>query len=325
MQQTIIITWWAGFIGSNFLNKYVLLYPEINWINIDALTYAWKLENISEEVKNSKNYFFEKVDIRDKESLEKIYQKYKPTDIIHFAAESHVDNSIKNPKIFTETNVIWTQNLLDLHLKYKLKRFHHISTDEVYGDLPNGWFFTETTCLNPSSPYSASKASSDMLVKAYWRTFWLNYTITRCSNNYWPNQDKEKLIPHFIWLLLNDKPVTLYWDGSNIRDWLYVEDHCDAVWEVFSKAKTWSIYNVWWNNEKTNLEITKIILKKLGKDESYIVFVKDRPGHDKRYAIDATKIKTELWWEPKYKFEEGIKKTIEFYKNLFSKEKLWSE
>ena len=315
MKQTIIITWWAWFIWSNFLNKYVLTYPEINWINIDALTYAWKLENIKEEVKNSKNYFFEKVDIRDKKVLEEVYKKYNPTDIIHFAAESHVDNSIKNPQIFTETNVIWTQNLLDLHKKYNLNRFHHISTDEVYGDLPNGGFFTEETCLNPSSPYSASKASSDMIVKAYWRTFLIDYTITRCSNNYWPNQDDEKLIPHFIDLLKNDKKVTVYGDGSNIRDWLYVEDHCDAIWEVFTKAKSKEIYNIWGNNEYTNLEITKLILKEMWKDESYIEFVEDRAGHDVRYAIDANKIQKDLWWFPKIKFEEWIIKTIKFYLN----------
>jgi len=313
--KSIIVTWWAGFIGSNFLNKYVLLYPEINFINVDCLTYAGKLENISEEVKSSKNYFFEKVDIRDVDNLDKVFMKYKPTDIIHFAAESHVDNSIKNPKIFSETNVIWTQNLLDLYRKYGVVRFHQISTDEVYGDIPDSWFFLETTPINPSSPYSASKAAADMLVKAYGRTFGINYTMTRCSNNYWPNQDNEKLIPHFIDLLQNNKSVTVYGDWSNIRDWLYVEDHCDAIWEIFTQAQSWSIYNIWWNNEYTNLEITKIILKEMWKDESYIGFVSDRPGHDKRYAIDASKVKNELWREPKIKFDEWIKKTIAFYLN----------
>ncbi len=313
MKQKIIITGWAWFIGSNFLNKYVLLYPEIDFINIDALTYAWKLENISLEVTNASNYFFEKVDIRDLEALEKVYEKYSPTDIIHFAAESHVDNSIKNPFIFVETNVIWTQNLLECHKKFNLKRFHHISTDEVYGDLPNWWFFTEATPINPSSPYSASKASSDLVVKAYGRTFGINYVITRCSNNYGPNQDNEKLIPHFIDLLKNNKPVTVYGDGSNIRDWLYVEDHLDAIWEVFTKSKNKWIYNIWGNNEYTNLEITKLILKEMWKGEEFITFVEDRKGHDVRYAIDATKIKTELNWEPKVKFENGIVKTIKYY------------
>lgn len=313
MKQKIIITGWAWFIGSNFLNKYVPLFPEIDFINIDALTYAWKLENILPEVSNSSNYFFEKVDIRDYEQIKAVYEKYKPTDIIHFAAESHVDNSIKNPKIFTETNVLWTQNLLDAHKNFWLNRFHHISTDEVYWDLPNGWFFTETTSINPSSPYSSSKAGSDLFVKAYGRTFGVNYVITRCSNNYGPNQDNEKLIPHFIELLRNNKPVTVYGDGSNIRDWLYVEDHCDAIWEVFTKSENKSIYNIWGNNEYTNLEITKLILREMWKWEEFITFVEDRKGHDVRYAIDATKLKTELGWEPKVKFENGIVRTIKYY------------
>jgi len=313
MKQKIIITWWAWFIGSNFLNKYVISNPEITFVNIDALTYAWKLENISEEVKNSSNYFFEKVDIRNIDEIKKVYKKYSPIDIIHFAAESHVDNSIKNPFVFTQTNIIWTQNLLECHKEFWLNRFHHISTDEVYGDLPNGWFFTENTNINPSSPYSASKAGSDLIVKAYGRTFWINYVITRCSNNYWPNQDNEKLIPHFIELLQNNKAVTVYGDWSNIRDWLYVEDHCDAIWEVFKNAENKSIYNIWWNNEYTNLEITKLILQEMWKWTEFISFVEDRKGHDVRYAIDATKIKNELNWEPKVRFENGIVRTIKYY------------
>jgi dTDP-glucose 4,6-dehydratase len=316
--KKILITWGAWFIGSNFLNKYVVLYPDIQFINVDCLTYAWKLDNISEQVKWAANYSFQKIDIRDLIALEEVFIHYTPTDIIHFAAESHVDNSIKNPKLFTETNVIWTQNLLDLHRKYGLRRFHQISTDEVYGDIPDSWFFLETTPLNPSSPYSASKTAADILVKAYGRTFNIDYTITRCSNNYGANQDNEKLIPHFIRLLQQDKPVTVYWDGSNIRDRLFVEDHCDAIREVFSKAKSGSIYNIWWNNEYSNLEITKILLNGMWKDESYISFVTDRPGHDKRYAIDASKIKSELWWEPKIKFDQGIKTTIDFYINKSS-------
>jgi len=315
MKQSIIITGWAWFIGSNFLNKYVEKFPEIHWINIDSLTYAGKLENLSNAVKKAPNYSFEEVDIRDIWSLRQVYKKHSPTDIIHFAAESHVDNSIKNPTIFTETNVIGTQNLLDLHKEFNLNRFHHISTDEVYWDLPNGWFFTEKTPLNPSSPYSCSKASSDFYVKAYGRTYWIDYTITRCSNNYWPNQDNEKLIPHFFQLLREDKPVTVYWDGSNIRDWLYVEDHCDAIWEVFTRAETKAIYNIWGNNEYTNLEITKLILNEMWKDESYISYVTDRAWHDVRYAIDAKKIQDELWWLPKIHFEEWIKITLNYYKN----------
>lgn len=313
--QTIIITWGAWFIWSNFLNKYVIQYPNINFINIDCLTYAWKLENISEKVTWSSNYFFEQIDIRNSSDLENhVFKKYKPTDIIHFAAESHVDNSIKNPKIFIETNVLWTQNLLDLHVKYKLNRFHQISTDEVYGDIPGSGFFLENTPLNPSSPYSASKASADFIVKSYWRTFKINYVISRCSNNYGPNQDSEKLIPHFINLLKNNQSVPLYWDGLNIRDRLYVEDHCDAIWEIFTRANTESIYNIGWNNEYTNLEITNIILQEMGKDNSYIRFVEDRPWHDRRYSIDATKIKNELGRTPKTHFNQWIKKTITFFK-----------
>ncbi|MDD3302618.1 MAG: dTDP-glucose 4,6-dehydratase [Candidatus Gracilibacteria bacterium] len=315
MNKKIIITGGAGFIGSNFLNKYVLLFPEIDFINIDSLTYAGKLENLVLDVKSAKNYFFEKVDIRNLSEIRNIYKKYLPTDIIHFAAESHVDNSIKNPFIFTETNIIGTQNLLECHREFSLDRFHHISTDEVYGDLPNGGFFTELTPINPSSPYSSSKAGSDLLVKAYGRTFGINYVITRCSNNYGPNQDKEKLIPHFIDLLNNNQKVTVYGDGSNIRDWLYVEDHCDAIWEVFNKANQNSIYNIGGNNEYTNLEITKLILKEMGKDESFISFVEDRKGHDVRYAIDATKLKNDLGWEPKVKFEDGILMTLTYYIN----------
>ncbi|MBP8016637.1 dTDP-glucose 4,6-dehydratase [Candidatus Gracilibacteria bacterium] len=313
MKKIILVTGGAGFIGSNFLNKFVLLNKEIDFINIDALTYAGKLENISKEVNESSNYFFEKVDIRNIDEIKSVYKKYKPTDIIHFAAESHVDNSIKNPRIFIETNVVGTQNLLDCHKLFSLNRFHHISTDEVYGDLPDGGFFTENNSVDPSSPYSASKASSDLIVKAYGRTFGLDYVITRCSNNYGPNQDKEKLIPHFIDLLNNNKNVTIYGDGTNVRDWLYVEDHCDAIWEVFNKAASKSIYNIGGNNEYSNLEITKLILNEMKLGEEFISYVEDRKGHDLRYAIDASKIKHDLGWVPKINFEKGIKKTINFY------------
>lgn len=313
--KKILVTGGAGFIGSNFLNMFVPLHPEILWINLDALTYAGKLENVSAAVSNASNYRFEKADIRDKEAVRAVYEKHSPTDVIHFAAESHVDNSIKNPKLFTQTNVIGTQNLLDLHREFDMKRFHHVSTDEVYGDVPDSGFFTEGTPINPSSPYSASKAASDLIVKAYGRTFKIDYTISRCSNNYGANQDFEKLIPRFISLLRQNKKVPLYGDGSNIRDWLFVEDHCDAVWKIFNEAETGSIYNVGGNNEYTNLEITRMILAELGKDDSMIEYVADRPGHDKRYAIDATKIKDELGWEPKVRFERGIKLTLAHYAN----------
>ncbi len=313
MKQKIIITWWAWFIGSNFLNTYVLKFPEIDFINLDALTYAWNLKKIDESVKISPNYYFEKVDITDIEALKQIYIKYKPTDIIHFAAESHVDNSIKNPLLFTQVNIIGTQNLLDLHREFEMDRFHYVSTDEVYGDIPDTGYFTEETHLEPSSPYSVSKAGWDMLTQAYGRTFWINYSISRCSNNYGKNQNFISLIPLFISKIQKNEQVPLYGDGSNIRDWLYVEDHCDAIWQIFREWKNGSIYNVGGNNEYTNLEITKIILSELWKDDSLISFVADRPGHDLRYAIDASKMKKELWWEPKVAFPEGIKKTIWYY------------
>jgi dTDP-glucose 4,6-dehydratase len=241
------------------------------------LTYAGDTLKISMQARSASNYHFEQVDIRYIDALRSVYQKYNPTGIIHFAAESHVDNSIKNPRLFTEVNVLGTQNLLDLHREFGMKRFHYISTDEVYGDIPESGFFTEETHIEPSSPYSASKAGGDILVQAYGRTFGLDYTITRCSNNYGANQNFISLIPLFISKIQKDEKVPLYGDGSNIRDWLYVEDHCDAIWEVFSRAKKGSIYNVGGNNEYTNLEITKILLSAMGKSEDLISFVPDRP------------------------------------------------
>lgn len=311
--QTIVVTWGAGFIGSNFLSKYVLRFPDIRFVNIDLLTYAGNIDKISLDARNAPNYVFEQVDIRDIDALRSIYIKYNPTDIIHFAAETHVDNSIRNPRLFTEVNVLGTQNLLDLHREFTLNRFHYISTDEVYGDIPESGYFTEETHIEPSSPYSASKAGWDILVQAYGRTYGIDYTITRCSNNYGAHQNTISLIPLFIAKIRNNEKVPLYGDGSNIRDWLYVEDHCDAIWEVFTRARRWSLYNVGGNNEYSNLEITKILLHALWKWEELISFVPDRPGHDKRYAIDATKIKNELGWFPKVQFEEGIQKTIQYY------------
>lgn len=311
--QTIVVTWGAGFIGSNFLSKYVLRFPDIRFVNIDLLTYAGNIEKIVLDARTAPNYAFEKIDIRDSESLRWIYKKYNPTDVIHFAAETHVDNSILNPRLFTEVNVLGTQNLLDLHREFHMDRFHYISTDEVYGDIPESGYFKEETHIEPSSPYSASKAGWDLLVQAYGRTYGINFTITRCSNNYGAQQNMISLIPLFISKIKNNEKVPLYGDGSNIRDWLYVEDHCDAIWEVFTRAKNGSIYNIGWNNEYTNLEITKILLKALGKWEDLISFVSDRPGHDKRYAIDATKIQNELGWVPKVAFPEGIQRTIQFY------------
>ena len=314
--QKIIVTWWAGFIGSNFLNKYVKKFPDIQWINIDALTYAGKLENI--EVSDAQNYSFEHVDIRDIDALRAVYAQHQPTDCIHFAAESHVDNSIANPGIFLESNILGTNNLLSLHKEFEMQRFHFIGTDEVYGELPldrPDLKFVEQTPLMPHSPYSVSKAGSDMLVHAYRRTYGLDTTVTRCSNNYWPYHDTEKLIPLFIHRLMNNEKVPVYGDGKNVRDRLYVEDHCDAIRTVFATGKSGEIYNVWGNNEYSNLEITHILLEAFGKDESSIEYVQDRAGHDRRYAIDNTKITTQLGRSPQITFEEGIQKTIERYKN----------
>jgi dTDP-glucose 4,6-dehydratase len=312
--KTILITGGAGFIGSNFLNKYVLNYPQIHFVNLDKLTYAGHLDNLK-PVEKSENYTFVQGDICDLPFLEKLFEKYNFEAIIHFAAESHVDLSITNPGLFVEVNVLGTHNLLALSRKHNLKRFHHVSTDEVYGELGDAGYFTETTHLAPNSPYSASKAGSDLLVRSYVETFGFDATISRCSNNYGPNQDLSKLIPKFVTNLIKGDKVPLYKDGKNIRDWLFVEDHNDAIWEIFTKAKKGSVYNIGGNNEKSNMDITKTLLQKLNRDESYIEYVADRLGHDFRYAIDASKIKNDLGWSPKYNFETGITKTIEFYKS----------
>ncbi|MFA6295378.1 MAG: dTDP-glucose 4,6-dehydratase [Candidatus Paceibacterota bacterium] len=316
-KKTIIITGGLGFIGSNYLNKYVLKYPEYLFINIDCITYAANIANI--KISKTKNYKFEKVDIRDLPSLENIFKKYKPTDIIHFAAESHVDLSIANPSIFVETNIIGTHNLLLLAKKYSLNRFYQVSTDEVYGSLgKKDKPFTTSSLLAPNSPYSASKASADMLVRSYNKTFGLNVVISRCSNNFGPNQDKTKLIPKFISLLLQNKKVPLYAKGENIRDWIYVEDHIDAIDLIFHKGKSGGVYNIGGNAEMTNMEIVKKLLAQTGhgknlNDGSLIEYVSDRPGHDFRYAIDTSEIKKELGWKPKYSFEAGLKKTVDYY------------
>ena len=309
--KNILVTGGAGFIGSNFLNEFVPKFPNINFINLDKLTYAADLNNI--KVGDNQNYKFIQGDICDSKLLENIFESEKIDSVIHFAAESHVDLSIKNPGIFVEANVVGTQKLLEKALKYEIKRFHHVSTDEVYGSLGETGYFTEQTTLAPNSPYSASKAGSDFLVRAYNETFGLNTTISRCSNNYGPNQDKTKLIPSFISKLKNNQKVPLYKDGKNVRDWLFVKDHVEAIWEIFMRAESGSVYNIGGNNEKTNMEITRILLEFFGKDESQIEFVTDRKGHDYRYAIDATKIKNDLGWTPKYTFEAGIKETLNFY------------
>jgi len=314
-KKTILVTGGAGFIGSNYLNKFVPKYKDYLFINVDILTYAANLDNL--KISSLDNYRFEKVDIRDIKNLEKVFVKYNPTDIINFAAETHVDFSIKNPNIFIETNINGTNNLLILAKEYKINRFHQISTDEVYGQLKTRkGKFKETDNLNPSSPYSASKAAADLLVKAYNKTFGLNTVITRSSNNYGPNQDISKLIPKFITNLLDNKKVPLYAKGDNIRDWIYVEDNIDAIDLVFHKGRTGEIYNIGSGCEKSNLEITKTLLDLLKKNEGFIENVPDRPGHDFRYALNINKIQNELGWRPKYNFENAIKKTIKFYKNL---------
>jgi len=316
--RNILVTGGAGFIGSNFLNHYVPLFPDINFVNLDKLTYAGHLSNLNfKGAVNPKNYIFTNGDICDLPFLEKLFEKYRFEAVIHFAAESHVDQSIKNPGLFVEVNVLGTSNLLCLANRYKVLRFHHVSTDEVYGDLGETDYFRETTPLAPNSPYSASKAGSDLIVRSFVETFGLDATISRCSNNYGPNQDFSKLIPKFIRNLLNGQKVPLYKDGKNVRDWLFVQDHIEAIWQIFTKAEKGCVYNIGGNNEKTNLEITQILLQKIGKSEDYIEYVEDRLGHDFRYAIDATKIKNELGWSPRYTFEEAIIQTIDFYKAKF--------
>jgi len=317
--MTILITWWCGFIGSNFLNRYVLRYPDIHWINLDALTYAGKQENIDSIVKQSSNYTFVQCDIRDQGALRQVYKHYTITDCIHFAAESHVDNSIKNPTLFLETNVLGTANLLNYHKEFWCQRFHYISTDEVYGDLPLGQPDLKFTCdtpLHPHSPYSMSKAGGDMLVQAYGATYSIDYTISRCSNNYGPHQDQEKLIPRSLWLLLQDKPIQLYGKGENVRDRIHVDDHNDGVWTIFTKAESWSIYNLGWDSEKTNNDIALLLCGLVGKDSTrYIEYITDRLWHDRRYAIDYSKTTLELGWKPIIMFEEGMQQTIDWYIN----------
>lgn len=326
--KNIMVTGGAGFIGSNFITMMLKTHPDYKIVNVDALTYAGNLENLM-SVNDINNYTFIKADIRNRNRIEEIFKEYEITAVINFAAESHVDRSIEEPEVFLTTNVIGTQILLDVAkknwkvspddkycTKYKEGvKFLQVSTDEVYGTLGENGFFVETMSLMPNSPYSASKASADMIVRAYHETYKLPINITRCSNNYGPNQFPEKLIPLMIINCLNEKALPVYGDGMQIRDWLHVYDHCTAIDTVFHKGKDGEIYNIGGNNEKTNIEIVKLIIKTLGKSEDLIKYVKDRPGHDKRYAIDNTKIKIELGWKPVYTFEQGIKETIHWYLN----------
>ncbi|AEH46350.1 dTDP-glucose 4,6-dehydratase [Parageobacillus thermoglucosidasius] len=307
----VLITGGAGFIGSNFVRYMVRKYPSYQIINLDALTYAGNLENVK-EVENEPNYRFVKGDITDRELIESLFAEGIDA-VVNFAAESHVDRSIVDPGIFVKTNVQGTQVLLDAAKKYGVKKYIQISTDEVYGTLGETGYFTETTPLAPNSPYSASKACADLLVRAYHETYGLPVNITRCSNNYGPYHFPEKLIPLMIINALNDQPLPVYGDGLNVRDWLHVEDHCSAIDLVLHKGRNGEVYNIGGNNERTNIEVVKAILRYLNKPESLITFVEDRLGHDRRYAIDATKIRKELGWKPKYTFEEGLKKTIDWY------------
>lgn len=311
--KRIIVTGGAGFIGSHYLNYAVKKYPRQLFINIDLLTYASNLKNIT--VHEKKNYRFEKADICDIASMTALFEKYRPTHIIHFAAETHVDHSIIDPSLCVKTNVEGTNNLLRLARDYKLSRFHLISTDEVYGDLEaDSAPFTENSPYNPRNPYSASKASAELLLLSYVKTYNLPGVITRSSNNYGPGQDATKLIPKFITLLLEGKKVPLYATGSNIRSWLYVEDNVKATDLVFRKGKVGEIYNIGSKEEYANIEITKILLRILGKTEKEIEYVADRLGHDFRYALSSKKIADELGWKPRVRFEKGIRQTVAFYR-----------
>lgn len=317
--QKILITGGAGFIGANFVQYILDKYKDYKVVNLDKLTYASNISNL-DNIANNKNYKFVKGDICDKNLIDDLFESEKFDIVVNFAAESHVDRSISNPDIFIKTNVLGTQILLDASLKYNVSRFHQVSTDEVYGDLPldrEDLLFTEENNLNPSSPYSASKASADLLVKSYYKTFNLPVTISRCSNNYGKFQYEEKLIPLMIKNAINNKNLHVYGNGLNVRDWLHVYDHCSAIDLIIHKGKIGEIYNVGGNNEKSNIEIVKLILKILDKSDDLISYVEDRKGHDLRYAIDASKIKLELNWNPKYRFEDGINETVNWYRKLY--------
>lgn len=310
----ILITGGAGFIGGNFCHYMVEKYPNDKFVCLDALTYAGNMETLA-DILDNKNFKFVKGNICDTEFVDKLFAEEKFDVVVNFAAESHVDRSIQNPKIFLESNVIGVQTLMDACRKYKVARFHQVSTDEVYGDLPldrPDLFFHEDTPLHTSSPYSASKASADLLVMAYYRTYKLPVTISRCSNNYGPYQFPEKLIPLIIKKAQNNEKLPIYGKGENVRDWLHVLDHCSAIDLIIHKGKVGEVYNIGGHNERTNLEVVKTILKVLGKPESLISFVTDRPGHDRRYAIDPEKITKELGWKPKYNFDTGIVATIKW-------------
>lgn len=331
--KSILVTGGAGFIGANFVPYFAKKYPEYKVINLDKLTYAGNLDNLS-DCEGCANYHFVQGDICDRELIEKLFKENDIRGVVHFAAESHVDNSITGPKAFIETNILGTFTLIDVARNHWMEgpnkfkagyedcRFHHISTDEVYGALGDTGFFYETTPYDPSSPYSASKASSDMLVRAYHRTYGMNVTVSNCSNNYGPKQHPEKLIPKIISNALNEKNIPIYGDGKNVRDWLYVLDHCKAIDLIFHNGRSGETYNIGGHNERNNLEIVEAICSILDKEmpkksggsyKDLVVFVSDRPGHDRRYAIDATKLETELGWKADENFDTGIVKTVEWY------------
>ena len=310
-----LVTGGAGFIGGNFAHYMVNTYPEDHIVVLDLLTYAGNLETL-EPIMEKPNFKFVKGDIRDREFIDHLFAEEKFDMVVNFAAETHVDRSVEDPEVFITTNILGTQVLMDACRKYGIQRYHQVSTDEVYGDLPldrPDLFFTEETPIHTSSPYSAAKAGADLLVQAYHRTFKLPVTISRCSNNYGPYHFPEKLIPLMISRALADESLPVYGDGMNVRDWLHVYDHCTAIDLILRKGREGEVYNIGGHNEKTNLEVVKTILAALNKPESLIHFVKDRPGHDLRYAMDPTKIETELGWKPRYTFETGIPQTIDWY------------
>lgn len=313
--MTIIVTGGAGFIGSNFVYYMLDKYPDYRIVCIDCLTYAGNMSTLKGALQN-KNFRFVKASITDREAVERVFEEEKPDMVVNFAAESHVDRSIEDPSVFLKTNILGTQVMMDACRKYGIRRYHQVSTDEVYGDLPldrPDMFFTEDTPIHTSSPYSSSKAGADLLVFAYYRTFGLPVTISRCSNNYGPFHFPEKLIPLMVINALHDKPLPVYGTGENVRDWLYVEDHCKAIDLIIHNGRVGEVYNIGGHNEMRNIDIVKLICHELNKPESLITYVSDRKGHDLRYAIDPTKISTELGWYPETKFADGIKKTINWY------------
>lgn len=322
--MTIIVTGGAGFIGSNFIFHMLSAHPGYRIVCVDKLTYAGNLSTL-ESVMDNPNFRFCKLDICDRDGVDKLFSEEKPDIVVNFAAESHVDRSIEDPEVFLRTNIIGTSVMMDASRKYGVRRYHQVSTDEVYGDLPldrPDLFFTEDTPVHTSSPYSSSKAGADLLVLAYHRTYSLPVTISRCSNNYGPYHFPEKLIPLMITNSLADKPLPVYGNGKNVRDWLYVEDHCKAIDLIIHNGRAGEVYNVGGHNEMANIDIVKLICKELGKPESLITYVADRKGHDMRYAIDPAKIHRELGWLPETKFSDGIRKTIRWYLN---NEKWWKD